>query len=247
MPWRPDILAVLDIAAFAYARGWTALRRAGHRQIATWPWCGAYAAGLTLIAGALLSPLAIYQSDYLSVHMVQHELLMVGAAPLILLGRPFPLIAWRLPPAVRRVLAFVFRRAAVIRRGFDELTRPTAAWALSTAVLWIWHAPALYDAVEGSGLLHDVQHVSFFLAGLLFWWPIVGTPPYRHRLTLFGRVAYLAAGMGQRSALGAIIALSDRVLYTPYADVVFPGSGSPLADQHLAGSKGADDLGRAGQ
>lgn len=167
--------------------------------------------------------------------MVQHELLMIGGAPLILLGRPFPFLVWGLPRKARRQLGSAFRRRAVARQSFDVLSRPSTAWALSTAVLWIWHAPVLYDAALASGPLHDVQHISFFLAGLLFWWPIVGTSPFRHRLTLPGRVAYLVAGIGQRSVLGAIIVLSGRVLYMPYADLVVPGSGSPLADQRLAG------------
>ena len=235
MPWRPDILAVLSIAALVYARGWTALRRAGYRRGATWPRCGAYIAGLTLIAGALVSPLAVYQGSHLSLHMIQHELLMIGGAPLILLGRPFPFITWGVPRAARRWFGCAFRRHALARRSFDALTRPSVAWILSTAVLWVWHAPVLYDAVEASPILHDAQHVSFFLAGLLFWWPILESPPFRHRLAFSGRVAYLVAGMSQRSVLGGIIALSDRVLYTHYADLIFPGSRPPLADQRLAG------------
>lgn len=234
-PWRPDILAVLSLAALTYTRGWAALRRAGHWQVATWSRFGAYTAGLMLIAGALVSPLAVYQGSHLSIHMIQHELLMIGSAPLVLIGRPFPFIMWGLPREARRWLGCAFRRHALARRSFDALARPSVAWTLSTAVLWVWHAPVLYDAVEASPILHDAQHVSFFLAGLLFWWPILESPPFRHRLALSGRVAYLVAGMSQRSVLGGIIALSDRVLYTHYADLIFPGSRPPLADQHLAG------------
>jgi putative membrane protein len=233
--WRPDVTAVLGTLAALYVFGWCTLRRAGHREASPGLAALAYLGGLATAGVALLSPLAVFQSSLLTVHMVQHELLMIVAAPLVLLAKPLAVLLWGLPPGTRRGMGRLLRPGGTARAWFDACTRPVAAWSISTAVLWLWHIPAAYDAVESHPLLHDAQHIAFFVSGLVFWWPVMQAPPYRHRLTLPGRVGYLVAGTSQRSLLGGILALSGRPFYSHYLDVLRIGRLSPLDDQRFAG------------
>jgi putative membrane protein len=232
---RAAIVTVLGALALLYALGWIRLRRAGLAPAAPWPRLIAYCAGVGITGMALLSPLASLQGTLLSAHMVQHELLLIAGAPLALLGGPLAAILWGLPDGLRLHVGRWLRRRCLVRRTFDALTQPVTAWAVSTALLWLWHAPYLYNAVEASPLLHDAQHLSFFAVGLLFWWPVVQAPPFVHRMTLSSGVGYLAAGIVQRSILGGIITLSNHVLYVHYAGVLRRGGLSALQDQRIAG------------
>lgn len=233
--WRADVLGVLSLLGVLYVRGWSVLRSAHHRPAATWPQLLVYLLGLGVTALALLSPLDAFQPYLLSVHMVQHELLMVVAAPLVLLGRPLAITLWGLPVQLRPAVGRLLRPQRPLRRMFDTLERPFTAWTLSTGFLWVWHIPAAYDAVETSRLLHDAQHVVFFLSGLVFWWPVIQAPPVTHSMGLPLRAGYLMAGMTQRALLGGIITLANRVLYGYYSVVPRISPLSSLDDQHLAG------------
>ena len=234
--WRFDVATALCLITLIYLCGWAGLRRRNVPGAASALRLAAWTGGWAVVAVALLSPLDVFQTAFVSVHMIQHELLMVVAPPLILLGRPMAVTLWGLPRRVRCWVGRLLRPRAALRRIFHLVTRPPAAWGISTAVLWAWHVPAVYDAVETNGLLHNIQHVCFSAAGLLFWWPVVGAPPFAGRLSLPLRAGYLIAGMTQRSLLGALITLSDRVLYPYYAEVLRSGPTLALRDQRIAGA-----------
>lgn len=233
--WRSSVLLMLLLAALAYSLGWTRLRRTGHERLASVPRLAAYFTGLATIAVALLSPLDTFEALLFWVHMVQHELLMVVAAPLILLGSPLAMRLWAAPAPVRRALGGLLQRRSPLRHLFNGITRPLIAWAIATAAVWLWHIPAAYDAVQANPLLHDAEHLTFFLTSLFFWWPVTRTPPYVHRTSLLQRLAYLFAGMTQSGILGGIITLADNVIYPHYAAVPRFGSLTPLTDQRIAG------------
>ena len=233
--WRGDVLAVLGLLAILYVRGWIRLRRTGYRRAAPWRWLLSYLLGTTATGIALLSPLAVFQGFLLAAHMVQHELLMIAGAPLMLLGRPLAIVLWGIPAGPRRRVGRWLCRDMPPRRIFDVLTQPVIAWGVSTGLLWVWHVPPVYDAVETSRLLHDAQHVSFYVLGLVFWWPVIQAPPFAHRVTLPLLVAYLVAGLSQRALLGGTIALANHVLYPYYSAVHRISPLSSLEDQHLAG------------
>jgi len=234
--WRSDVLPVLVIVVGVYLRGWMALRARGYERAAPARRLVAFVGGWAVVAVALLGPLDAFQSVRFSIHMGEHELLMIVAAPLVLLGRPLAVAVWGLPRPLRIWIGRSLRPAAPPRRLFDLVTRPAAAWGISTGLLWAWHAPAAYNAVEVNGFLHNLQHLSFFAAGLLLWWPVIGTPPSGHPMSLAGRVGYLAAAMAQRTLLGGIITLSDRVLFSYYQDLPGVGVTSALHDQRVAGA-----------
>jgi putative membrane protein len=237
-PWhgRPDVMAVLFVVALFYVRGWVMLRRRGFRRIATVPHLVASLGSAAVTATALLSPLDTFQRALLSAHMIQHELLMVLAVPLALFGRPLPIAFWGLPRVARICAGRLLRPKALLRRAFDALTASLPALAISTAILWGWHLPAAYNAVEDNGMLHNVQHLFFFASALLFWWPVIGAPPIVRRMSLPLLSGYLIVGMTQRSLLGALITLADHVIYRHYGAARGIAAGTALRDQHVAGA-----------
>lgn len=138
--WRSPVLLVLLLFALPYSLGWLRLRRGGHTRLASVPRLAAYIAGLATVALALLSPLDTYEVLLFSVHMVQHELLMLVAAPLLLLGSPLAVTLWSAPAPVRQALGGLLLRRSPLRRLFDRLTWPPAAWLIATAAVWLWSA-----------------------------------------------------------------------------------------------------------
>jgi len=205
---------VLAGALAAYVRGWWRLRRRGHAPSA-WR-LAAYALGVVTIAAALVG-LDELADERFSVHMIQHLLLMMVAAPLLALGDPLPLVLWGLPRRARAPLAALLRPRARTRRALRALTWLPTAGILYVVIVWAWHVPALYDAAAEHEALHAVEHASFLAAALLFWWPILQPAPRLHPRPHPGlQIAYLVAATGQNTALGMILSLPDRAFYPHY-------------------------------
>lgn len=226
----PAIAGPLALAAALYARGTVVLwARAGTAHGLRRRDVVAFAAGWTVLALALLSPLHELSETLFSAHMVQHELLMAVAAPLIVLGRPLVAFLWSMPASWRRRAA----RAAGSGRpaaAWRALARPSVAWLAYALATWGWHAPRLYDAALASAPIHALQHATFLATALFFWWALLHGARHRHGAA----VLYLFATAVHTTALGAILALSARPLYPAYASTAAWGL-SPLEDQQLAG------------
>ena len=234
--WRPGVVLVLVTLASVYASGWWRLREAGYGRLArTWGLI-LYLSGLAVVGVALLSPIAELAHVLLSAHMIQHLLLMMGAAPLLLLGNPLPISLWGLPRRARRAVGRLLTRNAPLRRVLWAATLMPVAWLLFVVNLWLWHLPAAYQATLRDHLIHDLQHVAFFGTALLFWWPIIEPAPRLHeRIPRGFAILYLIAATGQNTLLSALIALPERVLY-PYYEASSPSFGlSALDDQAMAG------------
>jgi putative membrane protein len=231
--FEPWVLACLALSLAWYAWGVTRLwRHAGAgRGLRRWRVASFVGGWLVLIVG-LLSPLDSLGSWLFWVHMLQHELLMVLAAPLMVLGRPLAAWAWALPPAARRTLGHAFHRRRW-RRGWKVLTTAWCAWLLHAAALWLWHVPAAFDAALHHRGLHALQHASFLFSALLFWWTVFGVSARHPRPGV--ALMSLFTTMLHSGALGALLALSPSVWYRAYA-VSAPALGwEPLADQQLGG------------
>ena len=232
LQWRfePVVLAGLAVAAL----GWLLLVRRvarahpGHphprwRQVA-------FLAGLATIGLALTSPIEAYEGTLFSVHMLQHMLLELVAAPLLLLGAPATLALRAATPSVRRRLLAVLHSRVV-----SVLSFPLLAWVLFAAVNWGWHFSRLYnDALEISWL-HDVQHLTFLGAALLFWWPVVGADPARWRLPHPVRLFYLFLAMPQNSFLGIALMSAPVALYPHYLTNLRDWGPTPIVDQSVGG------------
>ena len=233
-PFEPWLTASLIVTALVYFRGWRVYHR---RDPERWGFdrLAAFLGGLTAIFIALASPLEPFTSLLLSVHMVQHLLLVMVAPPLIWLGNPLLPMIRGLPEPVRTYWVVPLFHVSWLRRMVVWLAHPAPALVLFITVTWIWHSPGLYDLALRSPDWHYVQHGCFLLSGLLFWFPVVRPYPVRVRWPVWFLFPYLLLADLSNTALSALLAFSDRVLYTHYTSVPRIGSGTALADQAIAG------------
>jgi cytochrome c oxidase assembly factor CtaG len=179
----------------------------------------------------MLSPLHDASEQIFSAHMIQHELLMAVAAPLLVLSRPVPVLLWALPRRGRHAVAALVR-AAPIRDAWKVLTRPFDAWLLHGAAIWIWHIPSLFQATRYSELVHALQHATFLGSGLIFWWSILHG---RRRAAHGMAILYLFTTAVHTSVLGALMTFAHRPWYPDYATGAAAWGLTPLGDQQLAG------------
>jgi putative copper resistance protein D len=232
LEWSFDPLAVAGVAAVALLFTWATRRVRSrhpdnpHPAYRSWLFLG----GLVAIGLALLSPIEAYEGQLFSVHMVQHMLLELVAAPLLLAGAPITLALRASNTTWRR------RQLAVLRsRIVHVISFPVVAWLLFAGVNWGWHFSTLYDQALENDLLHYLQHASFLGAALLFWWPVVGADPSPWRLPHPVRLLYLFLAMPQNSFLGVALMSASSVLYPHYVTNLRDWGPSPLEDQQLGG------------
>jgi putative membrane protein len=229
----PAVVIGLCLTGGLYLRGIAALWRSagtGH-GIRRWE-AASFAGGWFMLLLALVAPLHQLGEVLFSAHMVQHELLMAAAAPLLVLGRPLIPFVWAMPVSWRRMMGS-WAAAPRLRHTWSLVTLPLVAWTVHALAIWIWHAPRLFQATVSSDLIHTLQHVSFLGTGLLFWWALI-----RRGQGRFGRpvaVLYLFTTTVHTTVLGALLAFSPRVWYPIYASSTLAWGLTPLEDQQLAG------------
>jgi putative membrane protein len=232
LEWRLELPLLLSLAIAATA--WVILLRrvaAKHPDHRHPAWrSAAFFAGLAILALALLSPIEAYEGALFSVHMLQHMLLELVAAPLLLLGAPATLALRAASPSVRGVLLAVLHSRVV-----TVLSFPLLAWVLFAAVNWGWHFSTLYDQALETPWLHDLQHLTFLGAALLFWWPVVGADPARWRLPHPVRLFYLFLAMPQNSFLGIALMSAPAALYPHYLTNLRTWGPTPAVDQSVGG------------
>jgi cytochrome c oxidase assembly factor CtaG len=234
--WRLDVILILGTATALYIAGWWRLRRKGRRKLATGWRLASYLSGITALVLALLSPIDALQSLLFLMHMIQHLLLMMIAPPLLWLGSPMPISVWGLPHTLRRSLGGLLGRNALFRRGLRAATTPFISWLVFVATLWGWHDPAAYDAALRITWLHDLEHITFFGAALLFWWHATTAAPRIHGSFPFAaRVAYLLLAFFVNFVPSVPLALANQPIYTFYTEVPRLWGISALQDQRIGG------------
>jgi putative membrane protein len=233
--WTFEPLVVLGLGAVAlfYALGRQRLHARARDRSSTGRWQAiSFWAGWLVLAVALLSPLHALGEILFSAHMAQHELLMVLAAPLLVLGRPLVPGLWALSPADRQTVGSI-SRATWLRQGWRVLTRLDVATALQIVTLLAWHAPALYPESVRSETVHALQHTAFLGSALLFWWSMFhGT---RARLRYGAAVLCLFFTAIVTAGLGALLTVAPHPLYPVYSAGVRGWGLTALEDQQLAG------------
>jgi cytochrome c oxidase assembly factor CtaG len=233
-PWLVTPLYLTGIAFFLGSRNiW---RAAGAGRGLKFKQVAAFWIAWIVLALALVSPLHWLGERLFAAHMVEHEILMLIAAPLFALARPSGAIVWSLPPRARPAVG-TFMRSAPVLAIWAVTGHPFIATLLHGSALWLWHAPALYTLALSNEAVHRLEHLSFFFTGLLFWWTL-----------LHGR----GAGRGERirdaigigclfltvlhsGVLGALLTLSTHVWYPAQVQFSADFGLSPLEDQQLAG------------
>jgi putative membrane protein len=228
--WDPLALGVVAVVANLYAMGAVRLwQRGGPSGPIRLPQIAAYGSGLLVVLAALVSPLDALSEELFSAHMSQHELLMLVAAPLVVMGKPLLAFLWALPRRPREAIGSWVARSGV-RACWRAVTAPVPAFCAHGLVLWVWHAPALFEAALASEAVHAVQHLSFFVTSALFSWSLLHG---RYGRAGYGAGAALVfATATHTGVLGALIASASRTWYPTYA--AHPAAGA-LQDQQLAG------------
>ncbi|MEO6206324.1 MAG: cytochrome c oxidase assembly protein [Candidatus Limnocylindrales bacterium] len=190
----------------------------------------AFGLGLAAIALALLSGIDRYDTTLFSIHMVQHVLLTMVAAPLIAMSAPITLLLRVAAPSTRRrwILPVLHSRAVRI------LAFPVVAWIAFAAVMWASHFSPLFDAALEDPLMHDLEHVLFLGSALLFWWPVAALDPAPWRMAHPVRALYTFLQLPQNTFLAVVILGATTVLYPHYATTGRTWGPSPLEDQQLA-------------
>jgi putative membrane protein len=223
--WKPDPFAAATLALSAswYLAGLWRM----HRRRATVPRIEivAFVIGWLTLVIALLSPMATLSEWLFSVHMTQHELLMLVAAPLIAIGRPLVPMLFALPESVRT-------RAGTAAPVIRLASSPLAVTILHAVALWIWHLPVLYEAAVVDDRIHLVQHVCFAGTAALFWWGLIRG---RYgRLGYGAALLYIFATALHSGGLGALLAFSNTPWYSIYVERS-AGIADAAIDQQLGG------------
>jgi putative membrane protein len=234
--WNTDplvlvpILTLVVLYVVGIVRLWS--RAGAGRGVPLWRALG-YAIGLAALFVALVSPLDAAAEASFALHMAQHMLLIVVAAPLIVLGNLGVVALTALPGRLRRPLG----RAVAspwLQRPRGWLFALPVATAMHGLVVWLWHAPALYEAALADPLVHYLEHLTMFGTAVLFWWSVT-TAWWRTPLGHGAGVAALFFTMLHGGLLGILITLASLPLYPSYAAATSFASLSPLEDQQVAG------------
>jgi putative membrane protein len=232
--WEAPI-AVLAGAAFALAlfgQAFVRLRRRGRKDHAGWDRVALFTLAVAIGTLALVSPLDYVGEEYLlSAHMLQHVIIGDLAVALAIVALRGPLVFFLIPAAVLGALA----RLDWLRTGLAFLLRPKVAFALWAIVIAAWHVPAAYDYTLTHQFVHDLEHLSFVVVGVLVWVQLVD-PARRRDLSLVGRLALAIALFAAGQVLADVLIFAQRPLYGSYAEQPDRLLGlSPLEDQRLAG------------
>jgi putative membrane protein len=230
-----EMTLVLAFIAFVYMRGWLRLRSPFFPVIDRWR-ASAFLFGVFLIWTAVASPLASGDAHLLTIHMVQHLLLLSLAPPLIWLGEPVRPLLWGLPRRIGETIVLPLLQRRPIQRLGTVLGHPAICWTAATAALMVWHVPAAFTIGMQSTTWHAIEHASFLSAGLLFWWPVVQPWPGSSADRDWSIVLYLFLATLPCDILSGLLVFSERVAYPVYLSMHQHSSVSVLDDQQYAGA-----------
>ena len=230
----PVVYNALVLSAWLYGRGLRNWRAApGGDRVATSGRAAAFYGGLLVCWLALESPVDALGSALFSGHMIQHELLAVVAAPLLVLGRPSVVMVRGLPRRWRSPTSRTLRRTVARFQPSSDTALTAVVFLLFFASFWLWHAPRFYDAAVRSDLVHSLQHASFLGGAIVFWATIFGRRVRRNGLIGAGLVApaFLTGAWG-----GALFTFSRVPLYDAYLTTTEPWGLTPVGDLNFGGA-----------
>lgn len=225
-----EIVLPLALLLFLYVTGLVRLAgRSRHAHRAHMRRAMLFLGGWFILTAALVSPLHEAGEVSFALHMIEHELIMLPAALLLVAARPGPVLLWGLPAAGRQIMGRVARMPL-----WRHLGNPFTATALQSAALIVWHMPALFDrAITGEGW-HVAQHLSFVVTALLFWWAMLPRGQGRAGDLTSALCLFVTSMVG--GGVGALMALDQSPWYEAYVAMgMTPFGLTPAEDQQLAG------------
>jgi len=229
------VTAVLAAFGALYGRGWNRL----HKDLPSAVPAGrlaAFAGGISVVWIVVASPAAHLDHHLLTAHMVQHLLLMMLAAPLILLGAPAIVMMHSLPQGWVRCAVTHLHGFGTLRLLGMVCTHPAVCWLAGSATVIAWHVPAVFELALPSQHWHQFEQASFLVGGILFWWPVVQPWPSIVNSPRWSTPVYLFLATLPCDALSAFLVFCGHVVYRPYLCQAGHFGLSALQDQALAGA-----------
>jgi putative membrane protein len=229
--FEPGVVIPIVASAVLYGMGMLRLRQASPKSVRRAD-AIYFGLGWCALVLALVSPVHAWGSMLFSAHMTQHELLMLVAAPLLVLGRPIVPFLWALPKPWALTLAHL-SKFKPWEKTWRTISNPVVAWMIHAVVLWSWHVPFLFQATLQTESVHALQHASFLISALLFWWAVIHG---RRRALGFGlAVLYMFTTALHSGLLGALLTFANSLWYPAYAERTEIWGLTPLQDQQLGG------------
>jgi putative membrane protein len=227
-----SVLFPLELSVLVYIWGvWQVWRRAGRGHGVTYHHCAAFIGAVLALIVALVSPLDFASESLFSAHMTQHLILILIAAPLLVLS-DLPLVfLWGMPSGAAQKLGRWWKRIAPALR---LLSNPIAVWLLFTLILWIWHVPILFEAALQHTTVHALEHLAFLLSAMLLWNVVIRSSAHKH-VSYAVMVLYLFTSAVQSGILGALLTFTEQPWYPTYMATATAWGVTPLQDQQLAG------------
>jgi putative membrane protein len=222
--WQPGVLISIGAILGAYLLGLQRFRpqTLWQEYVVSKRKLVCFGSGVLLLVIALVSPLDTLSNGMFVAHMFQHMLLVYLAPPLLLLGTP----AWLVEP---------FLTVRFVKPILRFLTRPVQATIIFNGVLILWHMPGPWDFALVDQNIHALEHVMFFVGGIISWWPVFSPTPEVPALPYPLQMAYLFVQSLVPAIIGAFLTFSGVVIYPVYLETTKLWGLSPLVDQQLAG------------
>ena len=229
--WSLDLFVLANLAGATAWYLWAVNRV---KRQGRWPgWMTTcFLLGIALLALAYLGPMSAWSHTFFWVHMTQHLIVMMAAAPLLGLGSPVTLAFLASSPATRRRWVLPILRSQAVR----VLTNPIITWAFFAAVLFGLHFTPFYNwALTNHDADQFIEQPLYLIAAFLFYFPLIGSNLQPRRPAPAMRLLSMALMMVPESIVGAVIYFASVVLY-PAFPLERPFGPDRMADQQLAGS-----------
>jgi len=226
-----DLFLIVNLLLAAGLYSW-AVRRV--RKAGTWSrWAsGCFYTALALLGLTYLGPIAAWSHTFFWAHMTQHLVVMMVAAPLLVLANPVTLAFRASSPATRRRWVVPILRSRAMR----ILTNPAVTWVLFAGALLATHFTPFYDlALRNHDLDYFVEQPLYLIAAFVFYFPLIGSNLQPRRPSHAVRLLSLGTMMFPEALVGAVIYFASVPLYSAF-DAVRPFGPSVLDDQRLAGA-----------
>jgi len=226
------VTAAMALTALIYVRGFVLIHRTRPAQFTNLR-LASFLAGTALLWIAIASPMDTFADTLLSIHMVEHLLLMCAIPPLLLYALPFVPLLRGVPRSLRRPLLTPLLRQRWLRRVGQLLVKPRVAFLTMNVGYLLWHIPALYDLALENEAWHAIEHLCFLMPSLLFWYTILWPWPARPHQRPWSAIFYLLASDVLMTILCAFLTFCDRPIYHYYVAHPNPFGITPLNDQVL--------------